>query len=414
MNAPAPDAPAADWLVYADALQQRGDPLGELIALGHAGDAGRRDAHLRAHATTILGSLAPFLEQGLRLDWRWGFLSGAELKSDSAEQLLAMTEALLASPLAAHLEAVTLIGVTREGPWQWDTGPQLPLAPVVARLASTKLTSLSLIDARAASSQKLISRDFEPGPNLVDFGPLAPLWAMPALRALELVVADVRQLAPGLIASPTLEALTVRGLRFARAQYGDEAEPNDFAAALGRASLPALTRCELRLCEEWIAGYLDDEGAYLPMNVEPYDEPDEGNNEGTDWEGELGAALGTLAKAPVKRLALTSFDSTSSLLGALATHGLPRTLEELDLSDSSLSDDDVAWFEANAALISPVKRLVAKATRLTEAGAARLEALGPRVECSTSPARQLPYDGEDGEPMTSPPLPTWRYVVGME
>lgn len=414
MNAPAPDAPAADWLVYADALQQRGDPLGELIALGHAGDVGRRDAHLRAHAKTILGPLAPFLEQGLRLDWRWGFVSGAELKSNSARALLEMTEALLTAPLAAHLEAVKLIGVTREGPWQWDLGPQLQLAPVVARLAGAKLTSLSLVDERAATSHRLISRDFEPGPNLVDFGPLTPLWAMPALRALELVVADVRQLVPGTIASPTLEALTVQGLRFARAQYGDAAEPNELATALGAASLPALTACELRLCEEWVAGYLDDEGAYLPMNVEPYDEPDEGNNEGTDWEGELGAALGTLAKCPLRRLALTSFASTTSLLGALGTHGLARSLEALDLSNSSLGDDDVAWFEANAALISPVKRLVANATRLTEAGAARLRALGLQVDFSTSPARRLPYDGDDGEPMTSPPLPTWRYVVGME
>lgn len=410
MSTPTPDAPAAEWLVYADALQQRGDPLGELIALGHAGDTGRRDAHLRAHAATILGPLAPFLERGLRLDWRWGLLARAELKGDSAELLLAMTEALLASPLAAHLEAVRLIGVTREGPWD---APQLTLAPVVARLARTKVASLALIDARAADSHKLIARDFEPGPNLVDFGPLAPLWAMGGLRALELVVADVRQLEPGAISAPTLESLTVRGLRFARAQRGGAAEPNAFATALGNAALPALTHCELRLCEEWLAGYLDDEGAYLPMNVEPYEEPDEGSNEGSDWEGELGAALGTLARSRVTRLALTSFDSTGALLGALATHGLPPALEELDLSDSSLGDDDVAWFEAHAALIGPVKRLVAKATRLTAAGAARLEALGPRVEFSTSPARQLPFDGDDGEPMTTP-MPTWRYVVGME
>ncbi|MFZ5441129.1 MAG: hypothetical protein ACOZQL_14060 [Myxococcota bacterium] len=415
MNAPAFDAPAAEWLVFADALQQQGDPRGELIALLHAKDEAKLAAHVQAHAGALLGAAAPFLGQGLEVDWQWGFLRGATLEGRSAEGLEKMAEAVLASPYAAHLQRLKLIGITEPLEGRWYDGARLDLEGLVARLAKTNLTSLALVDQRAATSRTLASRDFDPGPNLVDFGPLTPVWSMPALRELELVVADVRQLPGGAIASPTLEALTVNGLRFARAEYGDGAEPCEFAAALGAATLPRLQRFEARLCEEWVANFVDDTGAYVSLEVEG-DEPDDGNNEGSNWDGEFGDALAMLAKAPLRRLALTSFDSTRSLLDALKARGLAPTLTELDLSDSTLGDDDVEWFEANAALIKPLRRFVAQRTGLTEAGADRLRALGLEVVFSTSAPRFQPWEDPDGEGEAGGGLilPTYRYVVGME
>jgi len=86
-----PEDPAP-YLVYADWLQARGDPRGELIALqgagdDHPGDHRITDAaldHLRAHAASYLGVLAPFVidpEGGHYLDLRWrhGFIGSATL-----------------------------------------------------------------------------------------------------------------------------------------------------------------------------------------------------------------------------------------------------------------------------------------------------------------------------------------------
>ena len=85
---------AAPYLVYADWLQARGEHRGELIALqgagdDHPGDHRITDAaleHLRAHAETYLGALAPFVmeaegAQYLDLRWRHGFIGAATLSA---------------------------------------------------------------------------------------------------------------------------------------------------------------------------------------------------------------------------------------------------------------------------------------------------------------------------------------------
>jgi len=60
MNAPRPEAPAAEWLVFADSLQSKGDPRGELIALAHAGDLGKRAPPVQAPAHPLLAPGADY------------------------------------------------------------------------------------------------------------------------------------------------------------------------------------------------------------------------------------------------------------------------------------------------------------------------------------------------------------------
>lgn len=96
---PASDAPAAEWLVFADALQQQGDPRGELIALIHAGDVAKRDAHLRQHAQALLGQAATLVERGvLKLTWHWSLIDAAEVRGHSAATVSTAVDALLAAP----------------------------------------------------------------------------------------------------------------------------------------------------------------------------------------------------------------------------------------------------------------------------------------------------------------------------
>lgn len=391
MNAPRPEAPAAEWLVFADSLQSKGDPRGELIALADAGDLGKRDAHVKAHADALLGPAAKHLGGPLTIDWKWGFIDSAEIAGDASVNFVAVLEALVGGPYAEHLRSLTLTGLT-------PTTTNVDLSPAVQRAAKVaSLQHVRLVDKRAAGVSTLVSRDYDPEENLVGFGSLDPLWTLPALRSLEVVMADVRQLEPGTIRSSTLTDLTVHGLRFAGSGYGD-GDPNDLAQALGAASLPALASLDLRLCEQWTANVPDDSDAYRPYGPGGDEGVDDGEPEGAIWGGELGPTLAMLAKSPsLKQLRLTSFDNSAALLEALNEHGLPSSLEELDLSGSMVDEACVPLFEANAGY-RKLKRLVVEDTRLNEKAFAALKKLIPEVI------------GEPGERY----LPRFRYVVGME
>src|SRR5215204_2997850 len=109
MQPPSLDAPNADWLVYADALQQAGDPRGELMGLAHAVAEGKitadvRDAYVKERG--LLGDAAEFL-RAYDFDWR---LSGVRVRVGAGDPNVVAP--LLASPLGRELRAITLVGHT--------------------------------------------------------------------------------------------------------------------------------------------------------------------------------------------------------------------------------------------------------------------------------------------------------------
>ncbi|MCW5804236.1 MAG: TIGR02996 domain-containing protein [Deltaproteobacteria bacterium] len=99
----APEEPGG-YLVYADWLQQRGEPRGELIVLQHALATGGRDAELRQREAALLdehpdrlrGPLA--LAGGARVDWWCGFVRALDLSYLLASGL----GRTLLAPLFAH------------------------------------------------------------------------------------------------------------------------------------------------------------------------------------------------------------------------------------------------------------------------------------------------------------------------
>lgn len=202
-------SPASEegFLVYADWLQSRGDPRGELIALQHRADGGddrasfAADDLLARHAVAWLGPLA-----GVRLllDWKLGFVRSVASPRATPLLLPAHLPALRELPVLRFLDSLELS----------FAGPRVTLAPAdlpasLRVLAVDRNTSL---------------RDL--GPDLADHLPL-------------LASLSVEWDRPDTLAFSGSEVPGVRALSFARLR-----EP--ILAALAGARWPDVERLELQ------------------------------------------------------------------------------------------------------------------------------------------------------------------------
>jgi uncharacterized protein (TIGR02996 family) len=379
------DAPDDQWLVYADALQEAGDPRGELIALNQkvtgGADPKDRDAFVQQHAAELLGPAAEYFG-AYQLDWRRCVLEMAAVRVGPQDDAAAMTRALLASPAAEGLWKLSLVGVPS------GSHDAIDLSGAVAEVVKAMPEScryVALVDDKANKSQSLISRDYDPGENLVQFGPLTELVALSGLERLHIVTADPHQLDFEGLDAPGLRSFTLHGLRFAESYDA----PSQIATQLASIKWPKLEDFEARLAETWTCSVPDETGAYVAVYAEMdedesyYDEyDDDGWNEGVNYTEELAGLMESLKQTPLKRLALTSFDSSGQLLEALRSHGLPETLEELDLSESSLGAEAVQFFLDNKELFGKLKRLVLEDTLIGDDDAKKLADLGPEIEHS--------------------------------
>lgn len=388
LTQPSIHAPSSEWLVYADALQEARDPRGELIVLNHAADEGKsiaeRDAFVTGNAEALLGEAGSRID-AYRLRWRFCFVDSAEVvvrPNDDGSKLVAD---LLASPAAAHLRELAVVGVMGEQPVELT-----PAMVAVAQKLPTSCTTLRFIDDRASKTTLLASRDFEPEQNGVLLDTLEPFWKIPTLERLHVSVTDAHQIELGKIEAPSLRSFVFHNLRFADT-IGDA---RGMIGKLASAAWPNLEELEIRLPETWVANVPDDTGAYVECYAgnddweDRMDEAEEGENEGVDWS-DLRPLLEALKKSRLKRLALTSFDSWQSLLDTIAAAGLPPALEELDLSDSSIGD--VEWFLGNEPLLAPLKRLVLERTSITDEDAKRLASLGPAIVHSNGTGARYRY-----------------------
>lgn len=203
------------YLVYADYLQERGDPRGELIALQ---DRGATDARARRSAELLLEEkrdyfLGPIAgHPRVDLSWRLGFLERACLSLDGTERPAAaeLVAALLGHPSAKFLQRL-------------EVKMSLDLFLGGATLEAFTHGTIATLIVRSESTRA----------RLGDVGPLGQ--SLSGLRALELrasfagvspltVFPELRML---LIAAPAITARNV----------------SDFASAV----LPALETLKLRV-----------------------------------------------------------------------------------------------------------------------------------------------------------------------
>lgn len=393
MERPQLEAPASEWLVYGDSLQDSGDPRGQLVALSHSIDEGKteesvRDAFVREHGVKLLGGAKQFLDAYV-LEWRFCELVAAEVHIKPDTDSKAVVQALLDAPVATQLSQLSLIAHAGESS-PIDLGGAMQLIE-----DRDCIRGLTLIDERARKARMLVSRDFEPGTNLVTLGSFEKLW--PRLKRLKLVVADSWQVQLGTIDAPELRTFSLHDLR-----YGDGwgGEPNPLSAVFAEAKWPQLAELELELSETWMANTPAEEDPYVPVySADDYDggdDFDDGDIDAVNWE-ELAGLFANVKNCPLRRLALTSFVGGRTLIPTLAAAGLAPTLVELDLSHSELSDDEIDVMLQNQAAFAQVKRVVLSGTPVTAKALERLRGLGIEVV------------KDDSEPGAK-----HRYVVGQE
>jgi hypothetical protein len=349
---PSLDAPDEDWLVWADAMQQIGDPRGELIALGHP------DAYIAKHADALLGrSLARHLRKDqVRVSrWRRCYPDEIEIRIGDVNEGPELVSNVFNAPRAARMRSLVVAGVPRdlhsEHPrpvdlaWaiEWICRRDLcPLPP--------ELRELSLVDDRARDVDLLLSRDWNPDTNLVDFGPLISIYQqLPHLEALTVVTADPGQVRFTPIRLPNLRSFTLRCLRWSPG----------LGPFLANAQWPQLRLLDLCLVESFIDEEPDDTGAYAPIwttdRARHIPSPQK-----LERDLELEPLFDSLARLPLERLVLRSFDSADAVVDALLAADLPETLVEIVLADCTL---DAAHLEILASLPIRVIGTPARAPR---------------------------------------------------
>lgn len=386
---PSFDAPASEWLVYGDALQEANDVRGELVGLSHAVDEGRteagfRDAYVQRYKTQLFGAAAEHLAS-YTMRWKFSELAAVEIRIGPDDDGPALVRAILEAPTAELLTEVTLVGVA-------EAGRRVDLSPAMDLLGGAKrITTLGLVDQRARESKMLVSRDFDAGDNLVTFGSIKPF--LDRLVGLSYEVADSFAIAD----LENLSAPELRLFKLDNLHFCDFDDAGTMSNRLASAKWPKLESFALRLVETWVANVPNEVDVYIPVysapDYEGRDDVDDGESEGIGWAQYLPPILETLQGAPLKRLALTSFASADGVLEALEGSGLLSTIEVLDLSDSTLREDHADWLVQHAGAL---KQLIVERTSLG-AASDKLANLGPKVS----------YSEGGGEP-------TYRYVVGQE
>lgn len=375
MERPQLEAPASEWLVYGDSLQESGDPRGQLVALSHGVDEGKtdeqvRDAYIREHGVQLLGGAKQFLDSYV-FEWRFCELVAAEVHFKPDSDSKAIMQALLDAPVATQLSQLSLVAHP-------EPDRSVPLNDAMELIEDREtIHGLSLIDERARKARMLVSRDFEPGENLVSFGSFEKLW--PRLKRLKLVVADSVQIELGTIDAPALRTFGLHCLRYGDG-WGGGANP--LSDVFARAKWPQLAELDLELSETWMANVPDEVDPYVPVytaeDFDGRDDVDDGDIDAANWE-ELAGVFANVKNCPLRRLALTSFVGGRTLIPTLATAGLAPTLVELDLSHSELDDEDVDVMFQHEATFKQVKRIVLSGTRVSPKAIERLRGLGMEV-----------------------------------
>ena len=329
------------YLVLADALQSKGDPRGELIALMVAGetDAAKAKAaqqYLDKHREALLGPLVPHQKvhdgsKGDAFTWRRGYIHQARLSNaggDSEDSAPEIVELLLAHPSGRFLHEL-VIGT------DGDPGDG-SLQGVIDVLANRMVPSL----------RKLHLGDFE-YPDECEMswfhvGNLEELWrAVPRLT--HLVVQGGGDLAFGPIEHDQLQHFEVRsgGL------------PAALARAITAAKLPAIRHLEIWYGAEAYSG----DASFL----------------------DVAPLLARHDLPALRHLGLRNCEFADEICDGIASSRLLRQLEVLDLSMGTLSDVGVEAILQHADAFRHLKTLDVSQSWISDAALARLRTLGPAI-----------------------------------
>ncbi len=343
------------YLVYADWLQGKGDPLGELIVLQHRG-ATTGDASVMAAANAMLkknhahffGALSTFEEGGeneLELVWHHGFIKSAKMswaafdeEGDGAERAGEDLEALLSLPAARFIQKLELGPVPSEE--EMDMSPLMKAFE--ARQGPRTLRELYFCD----------TGDWDISGTRT--GMLSALQFFPKLEKLTLRAGAIDL--PTNLALPELKSLTLEtgGLT------------KEAIKSVGAMKTPNLESLEL-----W------------------FGDPNYGASGGIKDVAPIFAASGW---PKLQHLGLMNCPFVDDIAAALPKAKVLKQLTSLDLSMGCLADDDIDVMVANKEAFAHLEKLNLDDNALTDASKPKVSALAREVNFGKSQDPDRKYD----------------------
>jgi uncharacterized protein (TIGR02996 family) len=327
-------------LVYADLLQSRGDPRGELIVVQAEREDAPDDAALRArereliaaHGRDWLGALAELFDKDFAATWRYGFVRAVRFGPPPGTY----DSSAYDPALVAHVVALPHAELVRElafGSWDGD-GNTSNWQPCVDAIAAHGLPPNLERLALCGTGYWMISA--------IDLGDLSPAYGkLASLRELSI---EMGAMTLGDVVLPELRALTIvtGGLTSAN------------LASLRAATWPRLERLSLAI------GQTDgDHGCDVQL-------------------ADLAWIFAGENLANVRHLGLSNSSLADDIARALATSRILPQLDSLDLGGGTLSDDGARAIVETPAF-ARLRELDVGCSFIGEDMAARLAALGPRV-----------------------------------
>jgi uncharacterized protein (TIGR02996 family) len=325
----------APYLVYADWLQSKGDPLGELIVLQAGGKTKEADALIKKHAEALLGPLTKFeadtkepgsdeqsrwnISRGYFVEWQFGFIKRLvwrwdAFNFDSEDGPGEDMEALLALPTARFIQSLRL----GPCPGEEEMNPYPIVEAMEAAKGPATLRELFLTERAEWDISGTVSGDF--GSIHQNF---------PKLRKLTLHGGQI-ELGKNL-SLPELEELTI--------ETGGLTKEN--IKELVSLKAPKLERLSVWFGDEnyGASGGLKDFQPVIDARVFP----------------------------KLKHLGVMNCSWVGDAVRALANSKLLMQLTSLDLSMGCLSDKDVEYMHNNRALFGHLTYLNVEDSALTPA-----------------------------------------------
>lgn len=347
------------YLVYADWLQSKGDPRGELIVLQHDGKTAAANKLLHKHAAHFLGEVADHQDllvphehhtpRGRSTTWRWGFLEAVYFgNKDGVEPAAfdAALAALLDHPSARFLRELT-IGIRST-----DDNAYATVAKVIGKRKLPTLRKLFIGDFSSEECEL----------NWTEMGAIEPLYA----------------------AVPNLESLTLRSgsMKLGKLLLPKLEELRTLTGGLDKKSLAAITGQTWPHLEILNLQLGDESAPALKL-------------------ADLAPIFAATRFPKVTHLGLGNAEFSDDIAKELARSKIAAQLVHLDLSEGTLGDGGALALAAGT--WRKLASIDVHDSWLTKRGIAALKTIAKSVELGGKGGQQ----DDEGDP-------TNRYVSGNE
>lgn len=361
------------YVVFADWLQQQGDPRGELMSLQLSGKDEAAEALLAEHEAYFLGPLAEhklvYDEGGsnnvssLRTPeqeaawqqihtqafrWRNGFIHFLRLSHDEDQEPKKLDSTLteILDQVLDHPSGRYIVEVAFHGNGSLNDDNLQPLIDKLAEKAPPTIRKLTLGDNIDQISWHHV-------------GSLAALWpSVPHLKTLEIETGELEVGEPGQMTAPALE----------RAVFITGGMSPSCARGIATAQIPSIQHLEIY-----------------------YGDPNYGGNATID---DVTPLLDRSDLTKLRYLGLKNSMFANEIARLVGNAKVIKSLETLDLSLGAMTDEGAKYLAESAAGLAHLKTLNLTRNFLTSAGIELVKNLCPTV---LTDGQEKPYERSNGE-----------------